>query len=64
VVVRNLYEARRMRRRRTDSGTVTVEYLILTMLVVISFAIAVVSVANHFVGYYDAVEHVNSLSLP
>jgi len=51
-------------RRRRDRGTVTVEYVILTMLVVIPFGVAVLAVANYLVPYFDCIEYLNSLSLP
>lgn len=53
-----------MRRLRRDRGTVTVEYVILTMLVVLPFAVAMVAVSNHLVPFFDCIEYLNGLSLP
>lgn len=53
-----------MRRLRRDRGTVSVEYTLLTMLVVIPFAIGVLAVADHLVPYFDFIEYLNGLSLP
>jgi hypothetical protein len=53
-----------MRRGRRERGTVTVEYVIVTMLVVIPFCAAVLACAGHLIPYFDFVEHLNSLSLP
>jgi hypothetical protein len=53
-----------MQRARRDRGTATVEYTILTMVVVIPLAIALMAVANHLVPYFDCIEYLNGLSLP
>lgn len=53
-----------MRRARRDRGTATVEYTILTMVVVIPVAIALMAVAIHLVPYFDCIEYLNGLSLP
>lgn len=53
-----------MSRSRRDRGTATVEYVILTMLVVVPFAFAVVAVSNDLVPFFDCIEYLNGLSLP
>jgi hypothetical protein len=53
-----------MRRARRQRGTATVEYVILTMLVVIPFAVGVVAVSDPLVPFFDSIEFLNGLSLP
>ena len=53
-----------MHRARRDRGTATVEYTILTMVVVIPIAIAIMALASHLVPFFDCIEYLNGLSLP
>ena len=53
-----------MRRPRRDRGTATVEYVILTMIIVLPFSVAMVALSNHLVPFFDCIEYLNGLSLP
>jgi hypothetical protein len=49
---------------RDDAGTILVEYVEVTVLVVIVAAIALAPLGSYLLGYYDRIEYLSQFPMP